>query len=206
MPRSSLNTKARGVEAALFALALAAERRDTETAGHCQRLAELAVRFGNRLALSESDIGTLRRGAYLHDIGKVAVPDAILYKAGPLTEQEWQIMRTHPVRGEEICRPIACLSPVLPVIRHHHERFDGSGYPDGLQGEQIPLLARVLQVADVYDALTSQRTYKRGMSHREAIDLLRQEVRKGWRDPHMVEVFAGMFPALVERQTRRAIA
>jgi putative two-component system response regulator len=176
-------------ETILFALAQAVEQRDKHTGDHCQRLATYSVALGMALGLSKPELIALYRGGYLHDIGKVAVPDSVLFKTGPLNEQEWVIMQSHTVKGEEICRPMKSLAPVLPIIRNHHEKWDGSGYPDGLVGEQTPLLARILQVADVYDALTSERSYKRAYSHQEAMALLKQEVAKGWRDPALVELF-----------------
>lgn len=176
-------------ETILFALAQAVEQRDKHTGDHCQRLATYSVALGMALGLSKPELVALYRGGYLHDIGKVAVPDSVLFKTGPLNEQEWVIMQSHTVKGEEICKPMKSLAPVLPIIRNHHEKWDGSGYPDGLVGEQTPLLARILQVADVYDALTSERSYKRAFSHQEAIAILKQEVAKGWRDPALVELF-----------------
>ncbi len=132
----------------------------------------------------------LYRGGFLHDIGKVGIPDSILFKRGLLSDAEWEIMRLHTVRGVEICRPMKTLAPVLPIIRSHHERWDGSGYPDGLRGEKIPLLARVLQVADIYDALTTARPYKPALSHQEAVEIMLDEARRGWRDPELVSLFA----------------
>lgn len=188
---------------AVFALALAAERRDSAMAGHGHRLASLSVRLGRALGLSEGELKTLRCAGYLHDIGKLAIPDSILLKSGPLTEDEWDVMYTHTIHGEEICRPLGELEAVLPVIRHHHEKWDGSGYPDGLRGEEIPFLARILQVADIYDALTTPRSYKAGMTSADAISVLRAEAQRGWRDPSIVEAFAGLFPTWTEplRQT-----
>ena len=132
----------------------------------------------------------LFRSGYLHDIGKVSIPDNILFKRGFLSEAEWDTMRQHTIRGEEICRPMRTLAPVLPIIRSHHERWDGSGYPDRLQGEEIPLLARILQVADIYDALTTSRPYKPAFSHDHAIEIMLEESRRGWRDPELVPLFA----------------
>jgi putative two-component system response regulator len=123
----------------------------------------------------------LYRGGYLRDIGKVGIPDAILFKPRPLTAEESLVMRSHPGRGEEICRHLPSLSQVLPVIRHHHERWDGTGYPDGLRGDQIPLLARVLQVADIYDALTNPRPYKDAYTPKQAIRVMEEETAHGWR-------------------------
>lgn len=176
-------------EAILFALAQAVEQRDQYTAGHCERLAFLAVALGVTLGLDHSDLVTLYRGGFLHDIGKVGIPDAILFKPTRLTPQEWVTMQTHPVRGVEICRHLQSLQSVLPLIRSHHEKWDGSGYPDGLAGEQIPKLARILQIADIYDALTNPRPYKVAFSASRALDLMREETSKGWRDPEMMRQF-----------------
>ncbi len=176
-------------ETILFALAQAVEQRDKYTGDHCHRLAQFSVTLGAALGLRESHMVALHRGGYLHDIGKVCVPDVILFKKGSLSEEEWVVMRAHTVNGEAICRPMKSLAPVLPIIRSHHERWDGSGYPDGLRGEQIPLLARILQIADVYDALTTARPYKPAYPHEEALQILEDEVRRGWRDPELVPLF-----------------
>jgi putative two-component system response regulator len=185
-------------ESILFALAQAIEQRDKCTGGHCERLAITSMMLGMGLGLPRSQLLALHRGGFLHDIGKVAIPDAILFKAGPLTEEEWAIMRTHTTKGEEICRPIRTLSAVLPIIRHHHEHWDGSGYPDALKGEAIPLLARILQVADVFDALTSARPYKPALSPTEGIEVLEGEARRGWRDPQLVKLLRRLFDARAE--------
>ena len=177
-------------ETILLAMAQTVEHRDEYTGKHCQRLAVASVMLGEALGLPSQDLTALYRGGYLHDIGKIGIPDAILFKRGPLTSEEWEVMRSHPVRGEEICRPMRSLAPVLPVIRSHHERWDGSGYPDGLAGEGIPLLARILQVADIYDALTSERPYKQALAPEEAFAVMEEEVRRGWRDPELVPLFA----------------
>jgi putative two-component system response regulator len=177
-------------ETILFALAQSVEQRDRSTGLHCERLASYSLALGRALGLSKQSQLALHRGGYLHDIGKVSIPDSILFKRGLLTEQEWQVMRQHTIRGEEICRPMKSLMPVLPIIRSHHERWDGSGYPDSLRGEEIPLLARILQVADIYDALTTARPYKPAFSHSHAIQIMQEEVRRGWRDPELVELFA----------------
>jgi putative two-component system response regulator len=193
--RSMLRNKAlidslEEAESILFALAKSVEARDNYTGLHCERLAAYSVALGQALGLSRQDQLALYRGGYLHDIGKVSIPDAILFKRGLLTEQEWQIMRMHTIRGEEICRPMKTLAPVLPIIRSHHERWDGTGYPDGLRGEEIPLLARILQVADIYDALTTARSYKPAFSHEHAIEIMLEEARRGWRDPELIPLFA----------------
>lgn len=173
----------------LMALAEAVDQRDGHTAHHCQRLGSLCVVLGAALGLDDGSLQTLYRGGCLHDVGKVGVPDAILFKPGRLTEDEWVVMRCHATQGEAICRHLSSLAPVLPLIRHHHERWDGSGYPDGLRGEQIPYLARVLQVVDIYDALTNPRPYKPAFSAEEALRTLREETQRGWRDPDIVRAF-----------------
>ena len=192
--RSMLRSKAaidslEEAEAILFALAQAIEQRDKYTGGHCERLAWYSVSLGMALSLPRPQLLALHRGGFLHDIGKVAVPDAILYKPGRLDENEWVLMRAHTVKGEEICRPMKSLAPVLPVIRSHHERWDGNGYPDGLRGDHIPLVARILQVADIYDALTTARPYKPAYSPAEAQAMLDDEVARGWRDSNLVGIF-----------------
>lgn len=175
-------------ESILFALAQAVEHRDSGTSGHCERLSMLSATIGSALGLPRPQILALHRGGYLHDIGKIAIPDAILFKPGALTEEEWAVMRTHAARGEEICRPARTLAPVLPIIRSHHERWDGTGYPDGLRGGEIPLLARILQTADVYDALTSVRPYKPALAPSEALAIMDAETAKGWRDSDLMAV------------------
>jgi len=177
-------------ETILFALAKSVESRDNYTGMHCERLAAYSVRLGQALGLSRADQLALYRGGYLHDIGKVAIPDSILFKSGLLSPEEWQIMHMHTIRGEEICRPMKTLAPVLPIIRSHHERWDGTGYPDGLSGESIPLLARILQVADIYDALTTARSYKPAFSRAHALEIMLEESQRGWRDPELIPLFA----------------
>lgn len=175
-------------EDVLCTLALSVEARDPYTAGHCERLAGYAANLGRYLGLTHDDIVTLRRGGYLHDIGKITVPDEVLKKGSNLSPTEWQIMRQHPEAGENICRPLKSLRPVLPIIRHHHEHWDGSGYPDHLSGNDIPLLARILQVVDVYDALRTARPYKPALSHDQAVQTMREESGRLW-DPQMVDSF-----------------
>jgi putative two-component system response regulator len=176
-------------ESVLLSLARSIEGKDHSTEGHCERLSAMAGDLGRRLGLSEDEITALDRAGIVHDIGKIAVPDAILLKPSRLTPDEWAIMREHPVTGEHICSPIYSFRLVLPIIRHHHEKRDGSGYPDALSGEQIPITARVLQVVDVYDALTTKRPYKPALSPTEALKTMHIEVEKGWWDPKLVAEF-----------------
>ena len=181
-------------EAVLFSLAKSVEDRDPDLSLHCQRLSLIAAAMGVALQLPAHDILTLQRGGYLHDIGKISIPDRILFKPGPLTPDEWEVMKSHTVRGEKICMGIKSLVPVLPIVRSHHERWDGLGYPDGLRSEQIPILARILQLADIYDALTTVRPYKGAFTPEEALAIIMEETGKGWRDPHLVRVFADIIP------------
>ncbi len=181
-------------ETVLFSLAQSVEQRDPALGLHCQHLALMAAAMGVALGLPAADILTLQRGGYLHDIGKVAVPDNVLFKPGPLTAAEWEIMKSHAEKGERICSNMRSLTPVLPLIRHHHEKWDGTGYPDRLAGDDIPQLARILQLADIYDALLTARPYKQALSADEALQVIRSEVAKGWRDPRLVEVFADILP------------
>jgi putative two-component system response regulator len=186
-------------EEIVFALARAVEQRDANTAGHCERLAFVGVALGIALGLNRASLLALYRGGYLHDVGKVGIPDSILFKPGKLTGEEWVTMRSHTVRGEEICRHLKSLCPVLPIIRHHHEKWDGSGYPDGLRGDQIPLLSRVLQIADIYDALTYERPYKPAYTPAEAIAIMLQETERGWRDPRIFQLFTRLHHAVISK-------
>lgn len=177
-------------EAVVATLAQMIEARDAYTRGHSERLAVSAVEFGQRLGLPHDQVEALRISAIVHDIGKVAVPDSVLLKAGPLSAEETSIIRRHPVDGERICEPIKSLRRALPVIRHHHERMDGSGYPDGLRGDAIPLAARIVQIVDIYDALTTDRPYRSAYTPSQALATLYSEAERGWIDMELVRVFA----------------
>lgn len=179
-------------ESVLFALAQSIEGKDSYTGGHCDRLSNYSERLGRRIGLPDDHITALRRGGIVHDIGKVAVPDAILLKPGKLTPEEWSVMREHPVVGERICSPLKSFRLVLPIIRYHHEKIDGTGYPDGLKGEQIPVVARIMTISDVYDALTTQRPYKAALSNEQALNTMEEEVHKGWWDAHLFSEFRAM--------------
>jgi putative two-component system response regulator len=185
------------VDSVLCTLGLAVESRDPYTEGHCERLALHAADLGRHLGLDEDSIVALRRGGYLHDLGKIAVPDEILKKGSDLSPQEWEIMKRHPVTGENICKPLKSLRLVLPIIRHHHEHVDGSGYPDGLRAGEIPLLPRVLQVVDVYDALRTARPYKPALGHDQSAQTMQEKARQGLLDGELVNEFFNM---LVEQR------
>lgn len=183
-------------ESILCSLAASVEERDGSLGKHCERLARIASCIGLALQLPPEDILALQRGGYLHDVGKVAIPDHVLFKPGPLTPEEWRIMERHTIKGEQICKGMKSLRRVLPIIRNHHEKWDGSGYPDRLRGDEIPLLARIVQLADIYDALITDRTYKRALSPTEAVEVIRAETKRGWRDPFLTERFADLLPSL----------
>ena len=179
-------------ESVLCTLGRSVEARDPYTEGHCERLARRAEALGRHIGLDEPQIVALRRGGYLHDLGKIAVPDEILKKGSNLTAEEWKIMKQHPLTGENICKPLKSLRLVLPIIRFHHEHSDGSGYPDGLTRNDIPLLPRILQVVDVYDALRTARPYKPAQSHEQAALTMRVEAQSGLWDEDLVNEFFSM--------------
>ena len=170
----------------ILSLARGIEAQHSSTDGHSDRLANHAVRLGESLGMTKQDLEELRLGCLLHDIGKVAVPDSILLKPERLNPQEREIMRRHPITGEQICAPLKLLRPILPIIRHHHERMDGTGYPDGLSAEEIPLKARILQVVGVYHALITDRPYRKALSSEKALGILREEAAHGWMDASLV--------------------
>ena len=176
-------------ETVIMTLATSIEAKDPYTEGHCKRLADFAQALGKALGVDEALLKALQRGGYLHDLGKIAVPEHILLKPERLTPEEWGIIQQHPVTGERICRPLRSLRAVLPIIRHHHEKWDGSGYPDGLSGEAIPFGARILQVVDVFDALITDRPYRHALLRSEGLKVLEEEVGKGWWDPRIVQAF-----------------
>jgi putative two-component system response regulator len=174
-------------ETVLFSLALSIEAKDPYTKGHCDRLSFYSEAIGRRLGMPHEQCVALRRAGVVHDIGKIGVPERVLIKTGPLNAEEWVTMMQHPIIGERICSPLKSFRPVLPIIRHHHEKLDGSGYPDGLKGDQIPLTARVLQITDIYDALITDRPYRRALSHDVAVATMRDEAKRGWWDSSLID-------------------
>ena len=188
-----LNHNLTSIENVLFSMAKAVEAKDAYTQGHVERTANLAITLGRKMNLNSQDIEALRFGGILHDIGKIGMPNAIINKPGKLNDDEWKIMKAHPQVGYEICLPLKdSLGAALEVIRYHHEKLDGSGYPVGLKAEQISSVARIMAVADIYDALTSDRSYRQGMSKEKAFDILRQEAGEGKLDMKVVEHLIGI--------------
>jgi putative two-component system response regulator len=179
-------------ETVLFSLALSIEAKDPYTKGHCDRLSSYSEALGRRLGLTQEQCIALRRAGVVHDVGKIGVPEHVLLKNGPLNEEEWEIMKQHPITGERICSPLKSFRLVLPIIRHHHEKLDGSGYPDGLKGDKIPMTARVLQITDIYDALITDRPYRAAMTHEEAIRTMREEAGRGWWDSNLIKEFEAL--------------
>src|SRR3984893_2743329 len=182
-------------EQVIFSLAAAVEAKDALTEKHTQRVAESARHLGARLGLPDVALDALYRGGIIHDIGKIGIPDAILLKPGPLDGMETERMRSHVIIGENIVRPLRSASSLLPIIRHHHERFDGSGYPDGLRAREIPRLARIVSVCDAFDALVNDRPYRPRLPVDKALAVLNDGAGKQW-DPEVVELFVGEMPAI----------
>jgi putative two-component system response regulator len=183
-------------EGVITTLGLTIEARDPYTAGHCERLGHYAVALGRSLGVDAATLKALWLGGFLHDLGKIAVPDAILLKPGLFDPAERERMKRHPVVGADLVKEMRTLDAVRPIIRHHHERWDGSGYPDGLAGEQIPLPARIMAVVDVYDALRTARPYKGILPRPQAISILRQETDAGYWDPRVTAAFLETLPDL----------
>jgi HD-GYP domain-containing protein (c-di-GMP phosphodiesterase class II) len=178
-------------DATIQGWAQALDMRDRETEDHTRRVADITLTLAGAMSMNDSELEHIRRGALLHDIGKIGIPDIILLKPGPLTDEEWAIMRTHPVKAYEMLSPIAYLHPALDIPYCHHEKWDGSGYPRGLNGAQIPLAARIFAVVDVFDALTSDRPYRSAWSREQALDYIKEQTGKHF-DPRVVEVFLKM--------------
>lgn len=176
-------------EAVVFALARTVEAKSPFTHGHSERVMCYALSLADAVGVSAREREVLRKGALLHDIGKISVPDAILDKPGKLTIAEFEVIKGHPAQGAHIIEPLHSLRETLPLIRWHHERLDGKGYPDGLHGDAIPWLVRILSVADVYDALSSQRPYRRSVPHEFCLEMLRENALQGGLDPDLVALF-----------------
>lgn len=179
-------------ENVLLALARTVEARDPDLQQHCERMTAFVLQMGQRCGLGADELKALRLGAHLHDIGKIGLPDHVLLKPGRLTYAERALVQTHPIIGEEIVRPLASLQPVLSLIRHHHERLDGSGYPDRLGHHEVSMSVRILSVADVFDALVTRRPYRQALTAQEALAILREEAERGYWDRAVVECLAGM--------------
>jgi putative two-component system response regulator len=190
----------------IVSLAMTIEARDAYTDGHCQRLAAAAVTLGQALGKTDEDLEVLRRGGFMHDLGKIAVPDAILLKRGALTAAEFDTMKLHPVVGDRLCGEKRSLRGVRSIVRHHHERLDGSGYPDGLIGDQIPELPQIVGLVDVYDALTTTRPYRTALTAAAACELLRKAVDAGWRRSDLVDVFVRLVQDGAIERTRLTVS
>ncbi|MFH1491305.1 MAG: HD domain-containing phosphohydrolase [Pseudomonadota bacterium] len=184
-----LNDQLDTAETVIFALAQAIESKDKYTEGHIERVSAYARELAEILNLSATDVQAIYKGGQLHDIGKLILDDAIINKPGRLTPEEFEMVKQHPLVGYKICHPLKSVRFALPVIRWHHEKLDGSGYPDGLKGEEIPVAARIMAIADVYDALTTKRSYKDTFSPLQAFTILEEEVDKGWWDGELVKKF-----------------
>jgi putative two-component system response regulator len=179
-------------EAVVFALARAVEAKSPFTHGHSERVARCSLALADALGIKGEQRELLRKGALLHDIGKISIPDAILNKPGALTAEEYDVIKQHPATGAHIVEPLASVQDAIPLIRWHHERLDGKGYPDGLQGEHIPLLVRILSVSDVYDSLSSDRPYRAPIPHTTCLEMLRENALGGGLDPELVARFTGI--------------
>jgi putative two-component system response regulator len=174
----------------LMRVAEGVEEQDSRMSGHCKRLSLMAVELGAVLGCDEWQLSALERAGYLHDIGRVSIPGAIIDKTQRLSPREMEIIQNHSLLGERLCADVAALKPVLPIIRHHHERADGTGYPDRLKGEQIPILAQIFSIPDIYDALRMWRPYRPPMNQAQALDIMRQEVARGYWNRIIFDAFA----------------
>jgi len=190
-------------ETVILSLAHAIEAKDPTTEGHCRRLAQHAEQLGRALGFSGARLRILRMGATLHDVGKIAIPEAILDKPGALTAAEYAIMQRHPIAGAEICAPLRSARDLIPAIRHHHERWDGTGYPDHLAGEAIPLDARIIAIVDAYDAMTSDRPYRRGLPVEKALAIMRENRGPQW-DPTLLAIFLTLIASTENSPPRAA--
>jgi putative two-component system response regulator len=176
----------------LQGIALTVEHRDAYTGDHCKRVGDNSIRIGKAMGVRAKDLELLRLGGSFHDLGKIAVPDAVLWKPGRLSPEEMEVMKRHPQDGANLVKPMKTMERVLPLILHHHEKLDGSGYPHGLKGSEIPLIVRILSVTDIYDALATKRPYKEALPPAKCLSILREEAAKGWWDRDVVETLAGI--------------
>jgi putative two-component system response regulator len=183
--------------ASIVALGATIEARDRYTNGHCQRLADYASALGVRAGVDASGVRALQQGGYLHDLGKIAIPDAVLFKPGPLTTEEFELIKSHPLVGDRICAPLRTLDRVRSIIRSHHETLDGRGYPDGLRGSAVPLLAQIVAIADIYDALTSDRAYRTAVARPVALQMLFDLARSGKHDLALLGEFVAVLNEVV---------
>jgi putative two-component system response regulator len=193
--RNLLRTKAlvddlEQAENVLVSLANALEAKDNYTRGHSERVAHYAEALGGAAGLSREDRTNLKRAGLLHDIGKIGIPLEYLEKPGKLTSEEYEIVKLHPKIGYDICTPLRTMAPLLHLIRGHHERLNGTGYPDRLKGDAVPVPLRCLTIADVYDALTSDRAYRRALPRDSALRIIREEAEMGMWDPRLIDLFA----------------
>lgn len=184
-----LNDQLDTAENVIFALARAIESKDKYTEGHIERVSQYAMELAGILELSSTDMEAIRKGGQLHDIGKIALDESLINKPGKLTPEEYAMVKEHPLVGYKICHSLKSVRYALPVIRWHHEKIDGSGYPDGLKGDEIPIAVRIMAIVDVYDALTTKRPYKEAYPPAKAFAILEEEVAKGWWDGELVEKF-----------------
>ncbi|MBI3722394.1 response regulator [bacterium] len=197
-----LNDALESASNVVFALARAIEAKDNYTQGHGERVAEYAVLLALHVGLPRNEIDAVRKGGVLHDVGKIGCPDAILNKPGPLTADEFEIVKRHPTHGWDICQHLKSVADALPCIRWHHEKLDGSGYPDALGGNEIPLPVRIMSIADVYDALATARAYKPAFAPETCFRILREESERGWWDKDLVKAFTEM---MEEKHSREGI-
>jgi putative two-component system response regulator len=190
-------------ESVVMSLARTIEARDPYTSGHCERLAEYATALGRWIGLDDGQCRALYRGGFLHDLGKIGIPDAVLLKAGPLSRSEFDVMKQHTIIGDRLCAELKSLEDVRPIVRHHHERADGTGYPDGLRGAEIPIGAQIVAIVDAYDAMTTHRPYKTALEPEAAFDELWQETQKGWKRALLVESFVAMMTARMSQEVSK---
>lgn len=194
--RQELAVQMENIEDVVISLARTIDAKDKYTEGHTERVSQYAVFLGERLGLSDRDLETLRIGALIHDLGKIGIDLNILNKPGRLTEEEFEQIKLHPLLGQQICSPLKALQEVGDIIRHHHEKLDGSGYPDGLQGEQISQNARIVAIVDIFDALTTERSYRAALTVEEALSIMKQEADQGKLDSLLLEEFEALLSDL----------